>query len=160
MKSHMETKNYLHLCKICTMKDQLIKFMTSENITATTLADEIGVQRSSISHILSGRNKPSYDFIIKILNRYNNLNAEWLLTGIGTMYKTNNGSKDTGNNQNPNLFTSLHKENNEDYNASNLKKDNISSFTTNSKLSSVTNVNNIERIVIFFADGKFKEYTP
>ena len=63
------------------------KFLTFENLTATKFADEIGVQRSSISHILSGRNNPSYEFIQKILLRYKNLSAEWLITGSGNMLK-------------------------------------------------------------------------
>src|SRR4030066_1678355 len=69
------------------MKDRIIKFLTQENLSATKFADEIGVQRSSISHILSGRNNPSFDFIQKILTRYRNLNSEWLLLGSGPMYK-------------------------------------------------------------------------
>lgn len=69
------------------MKDRIIKFLTHENISATRFADEIGVQRSSISHILSGRNNPSYEFIFKMLSRYKLLNAEWLITGNGNMIK-------------------------------------------------------------------------
>src|SRR6266568_123792 len=72
-----------------TMKDRIIKFLTNENITATRFADEIGVQRSSISHILSGRNNPSFEFIHKILSRYKYLNAEWLIMGNGNMIKKN-----------------------------------------------------------------------
>jgi transcriptional regulator with XRE-family HTH domain len=72
---------------ICKMKDRILKFLTTENITATSLADEIGVQRSSISHILSGRNYPSFDFIQKLLSRYKKLNAEWLIMGTGNMFK-------------------------------------------------------------------------
>lgn len=69
------------------MKDRIIKFLTREGITPAHFADEIGVQRSSVSHILSGRNNPSFDFIQKILQRYNTVNAEWLITGIGDIYK-------------------------------------------------------------------------
>jgi transcriptional regulator with XRE-family HTH domain len=69
------------------MKDRIIKFLTHENITATRFADEIGVQRSSVSHILSGRNNPSFEFIQKILMRYKSLSADWLLVGSGSMYK-------------------------------------------------------------------------
>ena len=50
------------------MKEQLTRIMEAEGMTPAKFADEIGVQRSSISHIISGRNKPSYDFIVKILN--------------------------------------------------------------------------------------------
>jgi transcriptional regulator with XRE-family HTH domain len=69
------------------MKDRIIKFMTHEGLSATKFADEIGVQRSSISHILSGRNNPSFEFIQRFLSRYKNLNAEWLMLGTGSMYK-------------------------------------------------------------------------
>ena len=69
------------------MKERIIKFLTHENLTGTRFADEIGVQRSSVSHILSGRNNPSFEFIQKILSRYKNINSEWLIMGIGSMYK-------------------------------------------------------------------------
>ena len=61
--------------------------------TASSFAEKIGVQRSSISHILSGRNKPSIDFFQKLLNVYPDLNANWLITGIGYM-RTKNESKE------------------------------------------------------------------
>lgn len=70
------------------MKDRLLKFLKEEKLSATRFADEIGVQRSSISHILSGRNKPSYDFIYKTLDKYSQINAEWLISGKGSMYKS------------------------------------------------------------------------
>ena len=70
------------------MKEQLNKLMEAEGLTPARFADEIGVQRSSISHILSGRNKPSYDFISKVLNRFSGINAEWLITGKGSMIKS------------------------------------------------------------------------
>ena len=70
------------------MKDRLIKFLEEENLSAAKFADEIGVQRSSISHILSGRNNPGYDFLQKVLKRYPQLNAEWLMLGTGPMLKS------------------------------------------------------------------------
>ena len=47
-------------------------------------ADKIGVQRSSISHILSGRNKPSLDFILKVTNEFTDVDIYWLLNGKGS----------------------------------------------------------------------------
>ena len=70
------------------MKDRLMKIITSEGLTSTLLAEEIGVQRSGIQHILSGRNYPSYDFLQKLLTRFPKLNAEWLILGQGSMYKS------------------------------------------------------------------------
>ncbi|HHJ11070.1 MAG TPA: XRE family transcriptional regulator [Bacteroidetes bacterium] len=75
----METQNQL--------KDRIISFIRSEGISSGILADRIGVQRSSISHLLSGRNKPSYDFILKFLEAFPEVNAEWFISGKGNMYK-------------------------------------------------------------------------
>jgi len=52
--------------------------------TSSSFAEKIGVQRSSISHILSGRNKPSLDFVLKILSSYPEVEMYWLLNGKGT----------------------------------------------------------------------------
>ena len=70
------------------MKDRLMKIITSEGLTPSLLADEMGLQRSGISHILSGRNYPSFDFMQKLLTRFPKLNAEWLILGHGSMYKS------------------------------------------------------------------------
>lgn len=51
--------------------------------SASSFADKIGVQRSSISHILSGRNKPSLDFVMKVLTTYPEVELYWLLNGKG-----------------------------------------------------------------------------
>lgn len=64
--------------------------MKLNSITASQFADEVGVQRSSVSHILSGRNKPSLEFIQKVLNRFPKVDSTWLINGktnIGTAPK-------------------------------------------------------------------------
>lgn len=63
--------------------------MEVNNYTPSIFADEIGVQRSSISHILSERNKPSLELVQKLLTRFRDLNSDWLLFGIGKMTKEN-----------------------------------------------------------------------
>ena len=55
--------------------------MKMDNLSAASFAEKIGVQPSSISHILSGRNKPSLEFIQKILAQFPNISADWLITG-------------------------------------------------------------------------------
>ena len=67
------------------MHTRLKNWMESEGLKPSQLADNIGVNRATISHILSGRNKPSIDFLQKLLSAYPNLNANWLITGIGYM---------------------------------------------------------------------------
>jgi transcriptional regulator with XRE-family HTH domain len=69
------------------MKDRILAFLQSENKSYAQFAEEIGVQPSGISHILSGRNNPSLDFVIKMLHRYPSLSADWLLFGREPMYK-------------------------------------------------------------------------
>lgn len=67
------------------MHKRLKNWMESEGLKSSEFADTIGVNRATISHILSGRNKPSIDFFEKLLQAYPNLNANWLITGIGYM---------------------------------------------------------------------------
>ncbi len=67
------------------MHERLKNWMGIESLKSSALADSIGVNRATISHILSGRNKPSIDFLEKLLNVYPNINANWLISGIGYM---------------------------------------------------------------------------
>jgi len=68
------------------MYQRLKNWMESEGLKSSSLADTIGVNRATISHILSGRNKPSIDFLEKLLSAYPNINANWLISGIGYMH--------------------------------------------------------------------------
>jgi transcriptional regulator with XRE-family HTH domain len=63
------------------------KVMEFHDLSASLFADKIGVQRSSISHILSGRNKPSLDFVLKITSEFKDVDIHWLLNGIGSFPK-------------------------------------------------------------------------
>lgn len=65
------------------LKDRIAHIMRSKNLTATQLADDLQVQRSGISHLLSGRNKPSLDFIMKLKETYPEYNLDWLVLGTG-----------------------------------------------------------------------------
>jgi len=56
-------------------------------LSAASFSDKIGVQRSGVSHLLSGRNKPSLDFILKIIAVFPEVDLYWLLTGKGAMVK-------------------------------------------------------------------------
>ncbi len=70
------------------MEDRIRKFMEYKGISASELADSIGVQRSNVTHVLKARNKPSFQFIEKLLQVYPELNAKWLMLGIGNMVET------------------------------------------------------------------------
>ena len=67
------------------MHSRLKYWMEMEVLKSSALADNIGVNRATISHILSGRNKPSIDFLQKLLSSYPELNANWLISGMGYM---------------------------------------------------------------------------
>ena len=67
------------------MHERLKNWMGIEGLKSSALADSIGVNRATISHIRSGRHKPSIDFLEKLLNVYPNINANWLISGIGYM---------------------------------------------------------------------------
>lgn len=73
------------------MNNRLQQFLELENITPARLADILGVQRSGLSHILSGRNKPGFEFITKLLTKFPRINSEWLILGKGKPYKDMNG---------------------------------------------------------------------
>ncbi|GAL67032.1 helix-turn-helix domain-containing protein [Jejuia pallidilutea] len=101
--------------------------------TASSFAEKIGVQRSSISHILSGRNKPSLEFVLKVLSTFPEVELYWLLNGKGTF---------------PNITTS-------EKIAHTPTPSNISKEIVEAKIASNKK---IERIVIFYSDGSFENF--
>ncbi len=67
------------------MVNRINLILKAKNITARQFAEEIGIQPSGMSHILSGRNRPSLDFIMKVINRYPEIDINWLMFGKGEM---------------------------------------------------------------------------
>lgn len=105
--------------------------------SASSFAEKIGVQRSSISHILSGRNKPSLDFVLKVLSSFPEVELYWLMNGKGHF---------------PSNKTKF-----EDEHISEEKKEATSKPTQISDISNSED-KSIERIVIFYKDGTFKNF--
>ena len=87
------------------MINRIKRFIEIQNLTSSNFANEIGVQRSSVSHVLSGRNKPSLDFITKIKERFPEINLEWLIIGKGSMISVK--EKIEGENRNDSLEIKL-----------------------------------------------------
>ena len=112
---------------------RLKKILDHYDFSASLFADKIGVQRSSISHILSGRNKPSLDFILKITNTFTDVDIYWLLNGRGSFPKKAIVA-DTSQSQN------------------------ISLFTEAEEISNSISTKKIDKIVVFYNDGTFNEY--
>ena len=82
--------------------------MAHFDLNAASLSDRLGVQRSNISHILSERNKPSLDFVLKLIHAFPALSIKWVLFGKGTMLDQ---EQDTSK---PDRSATLKKDNNKD----------------------------------------------
>ena len=65
------------------MVERILELIRIKKLTTSQFADEIGIQRSGMSHIISGRNNPSLEFVMKVLKRYPDVKPEWLLYGTG-----------------------------------------------------------------------------
>lgn len=131
------------------MIDRIQLILKSKNLSPSQFADEIKVQRSSISHILSGRNKPSLDFIMKILSTYSEVNADWLIFGKGQMVKKEKSYEVIGEPKNIDLF----QQEKEDGKMNEVRP----SSPVQKKLFSEKN-ETIEKIVVFYSNGTFQEY--
>ena len=143
------------------MKDRIIEFLRSENKSSAQLAEEIGVQPSGISHIISGRNNTSLDFVVKMLEKYKYLSTEWLLFGKGEMYKEN---------QDQSLFdevtTLKHKRgtmtSDSSYSDNTIDIQDIDSRKSGSKTekNSFSGKSKVVKIVWFYDNNSFEEYYP
>lgn len=138
-------------------------------LNASSFADKIGVQRSSLSHLLSGRNKPSLDFILKILDVFPDVDLYWILNGKGTFPKNTeridkkeNVFEEVAKQNIPtplnneiipeNLFSEINNEN--PINALETKK------MESQHMVKESTSGEIEKIVFFYKNGTFKVYTP
>jgi transcriptional regulator with XRE-family HTH domain len=143
------------------MKERLLEFLKSENKSSAQLAEEIGVQASGISHILSGRNNPSLDFVLKMLEKYHFLSTDWLLFGKGSMYKDTKMQSlfDEFGNSDPETSAGTAKMDFEDRKAEEkltereIAKKDLPAVDSKRKSA-------VARIVFFYADNSFEEYTP
>ena len=120
------------------MKDRIKEYMDYKSITAGELANILEVQRSNISHVLNGRNKPGASFIEKLLISFPDLNARWLMTGEGEMIYNYAVSE--------NIVEGAGKKVTEQFE----KQVNYSEPKNNDKL--------IDKVVVLYSDGTFADY--
>ncbi|MGA9638181.1 helix-turn-helix domain-containing protein [Flavobacterium sp.] len=139
------------------------------SLNASAFADKIGVQRSSLSHLLSGRNKPSLDFVLKILEEFPEIDLYWILNGKGQFPKSDEESlgfenklNDVSNNNPTTTFSNTNEPNDlfsepsvsmEEKTA--LAKETVQEHTIPNLLAS-----DVEKIIFFYKDGTFKTYKP
>ena len=172
------------------LNNRIQKIIQYSMLTASEFADEIGVQRSNISHIISGRNKPSLDFIIKIKDRFPEIQWEWIIEGKGEMTKSTlsptslqenkiNFSEKEKNSE-TDLFSIINSpsypttENKSipnplglNISAPNIEKEKINDSQTLEEESILSENNNnqnsktkIKKIIILYENGKFEAYEP
>lgn len=128
--------------------ERLQKILDYYNLSATALAENLDFNRSTISHLVNGRNKPSLEFVIKILREFPEVEMDWLLFGKGSFpaLKENTGSskkkedKPERSLKTLDLFSESPEKSGEDF-GSNERKN-----------------GDIEKIVILYKDGSFKLY--
>ena len=126
---------------------RIIQILEEQQLSSSAFADTIGVQRSSISHVLSGRNKPSLEFIIKTVRAFPAYSTDWLLFGksseppatyLTTIDETpSSTAKETA-------FTD---------NLTTEESSTVPNSTSNSQAE-------IDKIVLLYKDGRFTEYIP
>ena len=109
---------------------RLQKIIDYYGLSAASFADKVGVQRSSISHLLSGRNKPSLDFVMKVLTAFPEVDMYWLLNGKGVFPTSVKTQEKTAS---PRKYTTLTE-------------------------TEIDPSKEIDRIIIFYKDGSFKNY--
>ena len=122
--------------------------LDKEGLTSSQFAKIVGYRPSSISHILSGRNKPGFDFIQEILKKFDSINPEWLILGRGEMYRT--ADKVTN-------------KNNESAIRDRIKTNKVESEPDPPYVSGVkvkTDGKVIVKVLVFYFDKTFTEYSP
>ena len=127
---------------------RLKKIMDYYSLSAAAFAESIEVPRSSISHIASGRNKPSLDFVLKITETYDEVDLQWLLKGLGIFPK----SKESTQSPSPKTKNQLNQKTSE--------LEFPAAAQTTSASASFSKGVGIEKVLVFYIDGTFEAYTP
>lgn len=173
-----------------TLNTRISKVLEYSKLSSSEFADEIDVQRSSVSHITSGRNKPSLEFIMKIKNKFPELSWDWIINGEGEMLQSVADNKEVEIEDNrskpsslPDLFSFIAEEESKPVKEENLVKQEIQRESNiheqdpkspilgdSQRLASQVKSgisefignqeNKIKRIVLFYENGKFETYEP
>lgn len=139
------------------MKSKLEYLLRSENLTATTLARKLEIQPSGISHILSGRNKPSFDLVVKILRAFPHLNPDWLMLDSDKIYRDDVAQSAISSEEPaPSVEAQPTAKENIEISASEnfVKNDNRSIFSV-----AQNSEKRMQRVIVLYADGSFESFT-
>ena len=137
------------------LSEKIKQILVQKNLTPSLFADEIGIQRSSISHILAGRNKPSLDIVQKIVKRFPELGLNWILDtenlpeitpSVSNSFPTD---KPTVKAAKPTTVAPL----------DSVKKNIAASSPVEENLNKqVKATRTVERVMIFYSDGTFEDF--
>ncbi len=133
-------------------RQRLQQIMEAEKLNAKQFAEEVGISAGTISNIMGGRNNPSLDVLQAVLNRFRTINSDWLILGIGAMYRPNGDGPQTA------LFD-IKPENPQEpsgiINTPQVEKSPISSVQ--SKATTTPSERKVAKIVIYYTDGTYEE---
>jgi transcriptional regulator with XRE-family HTH domain len=144
------------------IKDRIAKIMEDKQLSPSRFADEVGLNRPAVSHMLNGRNKPGLDALQHIINKFPDINGSWLITGKGSMYNDRTtGSTPSLFDENQ-LFTYAGKEKSEDGQEMALKyTENSRNISDNQSIIPVkSKAVKVKKIAIFFSDNTYEEFLP
>ncbi len=152
------------------MIDRIKHILEQKNLTPSRFADQIGIPRSTISHILSGRNKPSLEVMQKIINAFPDIPMEWLIIGKGNFTEQTYTLFGTGNQSDKkpdpvkNEKSDDHLPDNDDIDESDIER-NTQSIAEKidkepSSKKNETRPGTVEKLIILYTDGSFREYKP
>lgn len=143
---------------------RLQKILSFYSLSAAAFAEKMGIGRSSISHIISGRNKPSLEFVLHILDTFEDVSFDWLIYGKGTFPKFDSPTP-TFNNENSAATKSLENTQQTIFSEKDVDPEKINLFSNTSANINTENIpvtpsqrSPIDRIVIFYTNGSFSEY--
>jgi len=132
------------------IKDRILKILNTENMSSAKFADIIGVQRSNISHILSGRNNPGLDFLQKVLTKFPSINSDWLLIGKGEMFKQTKQTEISFTNQ----------ENKTDFSEQQKTIEKIPQLKEIQIQTIVQKAKSIKQVMVFYDDNTYEILNP
>ena len=143
------------------MKEKLEILLREKRHTATSLARLLEIQPSAISHILSGRNKPSFDLVVKILRLFPDINPDWLLLDGSEMLRSSASFGSVSHSTTPDIFTTPSEPLFDvDANIESVASENSTKNIMPAIFQSVKNgEKRVERIIILYSDRTFETYT-
>ena len=168
-------------------RERLLKLIADNNMSAKQFAAEVGIQAGTISNIVNGRNNPSLDVMQRVLNRFRTLSSDWLILGVGNMYRAEGGKENRENGEVKEKQLQLQQQqqipgfDNTTASPQHSKEEpsplsrpqTISAPAMSREMQQSTTIKKqqtapleqpaakqIERIILFYSDGTFDEITP